>query len=163
MCSSKEALRRAAPPDVRALEDLERRSFSGDRLSRRSWRRLIDSPSAIVTIASGSQQQPLAASVLLFRSTASVARLYSIAVDAAARGRGLGQRVLQRCVDDARAYGCDRLRLETRADNHAAQRLFRGLGFREFARKPSYYEDGQAAWRFEKSLLRAGSPCRIRT
>jgi len=89
---------------------------------------------------------------VLFRSTSAVARVYSIAVDAAARGRGIGRHVMHRCMLDAESRGCAIVRLETRADNQAAQHLYRGLGFEPLDRKPDYYEDGQAAWRFEHRL-----------
>ena len=149
-------MRRAALPDLPALQRLEQHAFNGDRLSARSWRSLLRSPSAVVTVAAGAEGELLGAAVLLLRAGSSVARLYSIAVDAAARGRGTGRLLLERCIDDAHDRGCSVLRLETRADNRAAQALFRSLGFTEFDRKPRYYADGQTAWRYQKSLWNEG-------
>lgn len=148
--------RRAAPTDLPALLRLEEHAFSGDRLSERSWRHLVRSPSAIVSVALRADASVAGATVLLLRERSSVARLYSIAVDAGDRGKGAARALLQRAIDDAHDRGCALLRLETRADNRAAQALFLRLGFTEIGRKPHYYEDGQTAWRYEKSLWRQG-------
>ncbi len=153
-------VRRAAAADLPALQRLEDRAFAGDRLSPRSWRNLTRSRSAIVTVAAAADAPLLGAAVLLLRARSSVARLYSIAVDAAARRRGIGRALLERCIDDAHDRGRSVLRLETRADNRAAHALFRRLGFTELDRKPDYYEDGQTAWRWQKSLWNEGSSAR---
>jgi ribosomal protein S18 acetylase RimI-like enzyme len=45
------------------------------------------------------------------------------------RGRGLGGRLLQACLDKARARGLTRITLQVRADNERAIALYRRLGF----------------------------------
>ncbi|MFN0183798.1 MAG: GNAT family N-acetyltransferase [Aquabacterium sp.] len=52
------------------------------------------------------------------------------------RGRGIGQRLLQACIDKAWAQGLARIELEARADNHAAIRLYERCGFVHEAVKP---------------------------
>jgi ribosomal protein S18 acetylase RimI-like enzyme len=49
--------------------------------------------------------------------------------------------------------GCRRLRLEVRQDNAAAIRLYERRGYRRFAARGTYYEDGADAWRYEKCLI----------
>lgn len=51
----------------------------------------------------------------------------------AARGRGLGERMLHHCLDAARARGYQRCYLETLAGMEAAQPLYRKAGFRKLA------------------------------
>ena len=51
------------------------------------------------------------------------------------RGRGIGRRLLQACIDKAWAKGLTRIELEARADNHAAIALYRRLGFQHEALK----------------------------
>jgi monofunctional chorismate mutase len=51
------------------------------------------------------------------------------------RGRGVGRRLLQACIDKAWAKGLTRIELEARADNHAAIALYRQLGFQHEALK----------------------------
>lgn len=94
---------------------------------------------------------------MLRRTGSSVARLYSIAVAPSARGQGVAGRLLDDAAERARNDGAAVLRLETRADNHAAQRLFQHHGFMTLGRKVAYYEDGADALRFQKSLWDGGS------
>ena len=95
----------------------------------------------------------LAGYALLFvRRGSAVARLYSIAVDPAQRGAGLGALLLADVEQLARNAGRGILRLEVRADNVAAIALYRRAGYREQGRIPGYYEDGCDALRFDKAL-----------
>lgn len=145
---------RASPGDLSALASLEEESFSGDRISVRSWKRLISSPSAIVIVArpGGPGSSLHGAAVVLQRAKSSVARLYSIAVARAARGRGLSGRLLEEAQRMSADHGAAVLRLETRVDNRSAQRLFKSHGFVAIGTKPGYYEDGADALRFQKFL-----------
>jgi len=102
----------------------------------------------------------LGAAVVLRRAKSSVARLYSIAVAHSAKGQGLSDRLLQEAVQRSRDGGAAVLRLETRVDNRAAQRLFARHGFTALDRRPGYYEDGADALRFQKSLWDSGRAAR---
>lgn len=53
-----------------------------------------------------------------------------LAVDPAARGRGVGEHLVRRCIDQACAHGHDRLVLSTQPTMMAAHRLYERLGFR---------------------------------
>lgn len=52
-----------------------------------------------------------------------------LAVDPRARGRGIGEALVQECLDRARAEGAAAMRLSTKEDMHAAHRLYERLGF----------------------------------
>jgi GNAT superfamily N-acetyltransferase len=52
------------------------------------------------------------------------------------RGRGLGRRLLQACIDKAWRKGITRITLEARADNRPAITLYESLGFAHEALKP---------------------------
>jgi ribosomal protein S18 acetylase RimI-like enzyme len=72
------------------------------------------------------------------------------------RGAGLGRRLL---ADAERVAAADRkgvLRLEVRADNRPAIRLYESLGYRQIGRYAGYYADKTDAIRYEKPLSRAG-------
>lgn len=148
-------IRRATATDLPDLVRLEHNAFKGDRLSRRSWRRLISRASATVTVAIAPAGL-VGASVLLHSAHTSVARLYSIAVDPSARGQGIARSLLADAIERARAVGSSILRLETRVDNKAAQSLFASSGFVHLDRKAAYYEDGCDAVRLQKSLWKVG-------
>lgn len=142
-------IRRATQSDLAALIELENSSFASDRMHPRQWRRHLDSLSAEVLVAT-SHGRLLGAAVLFFRAHSRIARLYSIAVAGAARGGGIGEALLAASERAAVRHGCDRLRLEVRADNAAAQRLYERADYRRFGRHRGYYEDGQDALRYEK-------------
>lgn len=142
--------------DAPALDALERAAFTGDRISLASWRRLLCSPSARVLVARDGGVEcgalPGACVVLLRRGTF-VARLYSLAVAPQARNSGLASALVTEALAHARRAGCALLRLESRADNAGAHRLFRRFGFVPSGRKSAYYEDGVDALCFQKDLF----------
>jgi ribosomal protein S18 acetylase RimI-like enzyme len=152
----------ASSDDWTALCQLEDASFPGDRISARSWRALLVSLSATVTVAressnSGSSGRIVGAAVVLQRAGTSVARLYSIAIAAHMRGRGVSAALLEDATQRMRDAGAAVLRLETRVDNMAAQNLFVRSGFVQRGRKMAYYEDGEDALLYQKSLWNLGA------
>ncbi len=144
-------LRSARTDDISMLFDLEQRAFTTDRISRRSWHNLLRSSSAKVSVVvrSGSV---IGATVLLYRADTSVARLYSIAVCPCSRQQGTARLLLENAIDEARSVGASLIRLETRADNTAAQALFGRYEFTRLSRKISYYADGMDALHMQRSL-----------
>src|SRR5262249_18077301 len=144
-------VRKAARDDLDALIELEERVFATDRLSRRSLRRFLASPSAELVVAQLAGRLAGNA-IVLFRPRALVARLYSIAVAPAMGGRGVAPMLLAAAEAAALARGCRALRLELPVTNHAAIARYRKSGYREFGRLRKYYEDGGDALRFEKRL-----------
>lgn len=143
--------RLASRADLPALVALEEGTFDEDRLSARSFRRLIGAPSAILLVAERAGEL-LGYALLLLRRGSGSARLYSLAISRHARGQGLGGALLERCEQQARARGCLRLRLEVRTDNASAIDLYERSGYVRFARSAGFYEDGSDAWRYEKPL-----------
>ena len=150
-------IRQGEPGDLEAIEALENDLFEGDRLSRRSLRYFLKTPTAAVLVvpaASGLDAYGLIA----FRVNSRIARLYSLAVSRAASGRGLGRRLLATCEDVAARRGCGTMRLEVRTDNAAAIRLYQAMGYVRTGSEADYYEDGATALRFAKPLRPAAAP-----
>nr|WP_284700995.1 GNAT family N-acetyltransferase [Rhodoplanes tepidamans] len=145
-------VRRAVAADLDALNALEQAVFATDCMSRRSIRRLLASPSAAVLVAEH-QGRVAGAAVVLTRAGCAVARLYSIAVDPASAGHGLGPALLAAAEAEAAARGCRAIRLEVHETNARAIARYRRAGFREFGRHVAYYEDKGDALRFEKALV----------
>jgi len=150
---------------------LELASFASDRLSRRQFRYMLtrahaktlvaehwdaplaDALPADAPTADASPSNALLGYVLvLFSRATSVARLYSIAVAALARGQGVGRALVvaaeQAAWSEERTY----MRLEIRRDNRASQALFEAAGYRRFAVLSDYYADHEEALRYEKRL-----------
>jgi ribosomal protein S18 acetylase RimI-like enzyme len=129
---------------------LEASTFAGDRLSRRSFRRLLARPTAHLEVADSGG--PIGYALTLFRRGSGTARLYSLAVADTWRGRGVGRALIGAAIEVARRRGCLRLDLEVRADNAAAENLYRGLGFVRLRDLPGYYADGAAGRRLRLVL-----------
>ncbi|MCK9539613.1 GNAT family N-acetyltransferase [Dokdonella sp.] len=144
-------VRRATIADLEALIALEREVFASDRISARQWRRHLESLTAEVFVAT-LEQHLLGAALVFFRRNSSVARLYSLAVAAAARGHGVGERLLAKAEHAACRRHNRLLRLEVRRENLRAQRLYERHGYRLIGERRAFYEDGQDARRYEKPL-----------
>lgn len=145
-------IRPGIPQDLDALVALETRVFDDDSLSRRSFKRLLERPTADFVVAED-RGQIVGYALILFRARTALARLYSIAVDPGAQGRGLGGRLLRAAEHAAFTRGCILLRLEVRVDNRAAIELYRKRGYRQFGRYLDYYGDHTDALRLEKRLI----------
>ena len=145
-------IRQARLDDLKALVALEHKCFDSDRISARQFRYLITRAHA-VTLVDEREEGIIGDVVVLFRRGTSLARLYSIAVDAAGRGRGVGGALLDAAEEAAREHGCAYMRAEIRTDNTASLALFRSRGYRQFGIHADYYEDHAAALRFEKRLV----------
>jgi [ribosomal protein S18]-alanine N-acetyltransferase len=116
--------------DAAAILTLEE-SFPGDRMSARSVRRFLASPSARVQVATVGGET-VGALVLLLRRNTQWARVYSVVVHPRYRGLGLGRRLIRA------------------ADNAPARGLYRSLGYVEDEHLPGYYEDGAPGVRLRK-------------
>lgn len=144
-------IRRARAGDLDALVALEEAVFDYDRMSRRQYRHHLASTKALVMVASDGRIL-LGCGLVFLRRGSRLARLYSLASAPAARGRGVGARLLTALLRAARANGCTRMRLEVRTDNAAAIGLYERRGFRRIAHLRHYYDNGEDAFRYEANL-----------
>ncbi len=69
-------------------------------------------------------------SVFLVKQSDAVAKLRMLYVDAAARGLGLGKRLVEECVAQARAFGYKRMTLWTNDILTAARHIYKAQGFK---------------------------------
>lgn len=145
------AVREARPGDVDALLAIEA-VFPTDRLERRNFRHAVRSPTIDLLVAEGGGGGVLGYALVQRRTNSRIGHLNSIAVGPGAAGKGLGRALLEAAEAAARRKGCTVLRLEVRPENRAAQKLYETSGYRRFAVAEDYYEDGAAAWRYEKAL-----------
>ncbi|MGY2794568.1 [ribosomal protein S18]-alanine N-acetyltransferase [Thermostichus sp. MS-CIW-36] len=77
------------------------------------------------------------------------AHIISLAVDPEHRRQGLGRRILEELLNQARAAGCRWATLEVKASNQAAIRLYESAGFQRLGRRKGYYngEDALVYWK----------------
>ncbi|MEV4086345.1 GNAT family N-acetyltransferase [Nonomuraea fuscirosea] len=67
--------------------------------------------------------------VFYVRQDATTAKLRMLLVDPAARGLGIGRRLVEECLRHARAEGCKRITLWTRDSLVSARRIYQAAGF----------------------------------
>ncbi|MCB1797435.1 MAG: GNAT family N-acetyltransferase/peptidase C39 family protein [Gammaproteobacteria bacterium] len=144
-------IRSAHPSDLDALVALENRCFEGDRISRRQFRHLLHKAHAALFVAEQNDEL-IGSLVLLFSRGTSTARLYSIAVAEAARGKGVARALVERAETEAWREERALMRLEIRKDNLSSIGMFEALGYRRFGSLSGYYADQMDAWRYEKAL-----------
>ena len=147
------ALRAAALTDANALEALEMRAFTHERIARRSFVRFLTSPNASLIVAQGNDAI-CGYALVLFRARSQRARLYSIAIDAEHARRRIGACLLSAAEDAACARGSKAIGLEVSDGNAAARNLYEMFGYRLIEPLSAYYQDGSDAWRFQKLLGR---------
>ena len=146
------AFRHATSDDLDALVKLENRCFTEDRISRRSFRRFLDMPRDRLIVALAGDELVGYCLVLMSAATR-LARIYSIAVSPAERGRNIGEQLVREAEAAAVDAGRIVMRLEVREDNSPAIRLYQRLGYRQFGTYRDYYEDHGTALRFERRIL----------
>lgn len=146
-----EPIRAATAADLDAILALEQRSFDRDAQTRRSLRYLLTRANA-VNIAAERNGRLAGYLTLLLRRGARAARVYSIAVDAAARGQGLAAQLLSAAESHAIQRGCNRMVCEVRASNRASLALFTSHGYQRKRDLPAYYPGGEDGVRLEKRL-----------
>lgn len=158
-------IREARPSDIDRLVAIEDASFETDRISRRSFRRLIASASCAMLVAtevpprearpagSSPENSVFAYCLVLFRAGSALARLYSIAVDGSGRTAGAGTALLQAAERVSLQRGRKALRLEVRENNLRARHLYERNGYRRIGARQDYYADGMMALCYEKMLV----------
>jgi ribosomal protein S18 acetylase RimI-like enzyme len=149
-------LRRASRRDLDALVALEREIFAtalfaGHLISRASFRRLLESPTAAFIIAEA-EARPAGYVLVLYRANTAIARIYSIGVAARFRRRGVARRLVTAAEKDALRSGRTAMRLEVRADERETIGLYEASGYHRVGRASGYYGGRVDALRLEKML-----------
>lgn len=131
----------AKPSDLDELVRLERATFDYSCISRRSFKHLIDSATAHCWVVRDGEKL-LGYALVLTRKNSPVWRLYSIAVAPNARGKGIGQKLMNELIACARKTKAKAVSLEVKSDNKAAIAWYQDCGFETVDVLASYYDDG---------------------
>jgi len=135
-------LRRAGPADLDAIAALEAACFDvqDGAFSRRQLHRLLKNPNAHWLLSLDGRA--MACWLKVSNGRARWARLYSLAVHPATRGRGLGRRLIEAGFAWMKQEGLATCRAEVKADNPTARRLYASCGFKEAGLLIDYYAPG---------------------
>lgn len=135
-------LRRARPADLDAIMAIERATFTTDAWPEHAMRAELEGAHTyyLVVVDDARPDVAVAYAGLLAPSGSGQGDIQTIAVDAAARGRGLGRALMHALIDEARRRGATELFLEVRADNPVARTLYESLGFTEIGVRRGYYQ-----------------------
>jgi ribosomal-protein-alanine N-acetyltransferase len=88
------------------------------------------------------------------RAAADEAEILTFTVAESARGRGVGQALIDALAARLAERGIATLFLEVGDDNSAARALYRRAGFRDAGRRPGYYSQGDGEARGDALILR---------
>lgn len=128
----------AVPGDLPAIAAIERRAFA-DPWSAESFAEMIGRESVWFVVARESAGDPVLGYVVAIFA-ADEGEVGNLAVDDAARGRGIGATLVQGVLDEATQRAVETLYLEVRESNGAARRLYDRCGFGEVGRRRRYYQ-----------------------
>ena len=135
-------IRHATPADAGLLHTLERAAFGSSAWSENQILGTLEHSGGFGLIVSDAEG---AAAHLLGRAAAGEAELLRIGVKPDRRRRGLGGELLEAFHGECECRNAPRRFLEVRADNTAAQGLYRAKSWSEAGRRPRYYRDGTDA------------------
>jgi len=82
-----------------------------------------------------------------------VADIQTIAVIEAAQQKGLGSRLLELAIKEAKNRGAQEMFLEVATQNEAAINLYRKFGFTQVSIRPNYYGTGKNAFVMKLDLV----------
>ena len=142
-------IRRALPEDHAAVarELADYLSFIGDALDAEGldhdivhWQEEYDGRTGVLLVVADAAGEVVgtAAVRLLEPGMGELKRMW---LRPSSQGRGLGRRLMDACLDEARRLGFRALRLDTQAEMEAAVHLYRAYGFSEIPR----YNDNRRA------------------
>jgi ribosomal-protein-alanine N-acetyltransferase len=126
-----------SPLDLDPILEIEEASFNNP-TTREWYERELERPEVCFIYVLRTPDSRTAAFCAFWR-VADQAHINNLAVRPELRRRGVGSRLLQAVIAEARELGAATLTLEVRQSNIAAQRLYLRAGFREEAIRKSYY------------------------
>ncbi|WP_286844397.1 GNAT family N-acetyltransferase, partial [Idiomarina sp. UBA4206] len=121
-----------------AVTALEALTFPEDAISKRSFRRFIESSTADFHVLVA-DARVIGYTVVLYRNNTNLARLYALVVDESCRSRGYGRSLLQTAEELADKRHSLFLRTEVATSNTVAQQLMNSEGFRAIELREAYF------------------------
>ncbi len=138
--TASETLRAMHWTDIDELAALERRLFPGDSWTTQSWwSELAQRPRRRYAVLEDGHG---IAGYAGLDCSGEVADVMTVAVSPGRQGRGMGRRLLDWLMCQARDSGAEAMMLEVRADNAPARKLYENAGFEQIHVRRGYYQPG---------------------
>lgn len=142
--------------DIQHIAAVERSAFDaalygGSIMSDRTIRNFIRSANALLLIVE-KDRQICGYALILFRRNSAKARFYSLAVDPARQGEGLGSILFDAVEVISKKAGAEELLLEIREDNETLKNRYSKKGYKPYRLVPEYYGDGAGALKMWRAL-----------
>lgn len=155
------AFRKATISDIPQLVSIEEASFSTDCLNAAKFKYfLTKANSSMVVATKGNMVAGYA--LILFHKHTSLARLYSIAVAPEYRSLKVGLKLMKKIEEFALERGSTYIRLEVKASNFKAIKLYEDLDYRKFSYRVDYYQDHEDAVCYEKKIRKNAKAFKIK-
>jgi len=134
-------IREATSRDLPGIVEIERLSFDNP-WSLDAFERELSLPFSRMIVATKTATENASLIGFLCRwIVADECHILNVAVHPQMRQQGIGKRLMQHALAEARAKNVQVITLEVRRSNTAALSLYRGLGFRAIGIRPNYYVD----------------------
>ena len=144
-------IRQAVCSDLDSILEIETICFGADSFSRRQFLYLITQAKGIFYVVTD-KGKVIAYSSLISNARTHNLRIYSIAVHPDARGRKLGQLLMEKAIGFARSHQLKKITLEVNVTNEAAISLYLTNGFEPVHIIYNYYADGSNAYYMQKMV-----------
>ena len=128
-------IRPALPDDCPALVEIDH-AGNPSPWSAEQFAATLAEPYSHIRVA---EQNGQIAAFIVWQTVFEEAELHLIATAPAARRQGIAAALMALWLQHSEQNGVQRLMLEVRATNQAAQALYRRYGFAESGRRPGYY------------------------
>lgn len=136
-------IRQAARTDLLAIYRIEKQVFDQP-WPYPAFERFLSEPNFLVAVNGGTVCGYIVADTV-DQAGVAVGHIKDLAVHPTAQGNGVGRQLLRRAVLGLTVENVARIKLEVRASNTRAQKLYRDEGFEPYKRVPQYYDDGESA------------------
>lgn len=134
-------IRRMEKADIKAVFDIEMRTFSVPWPEASFCHELDENPAARYLVAEGGDGEVIAyaGAWMIFEE----AHITNIAVREDMRGHGVGRALTNALIQYAANLGVQYITLEVRKSNRTAQAMYQKLGFETLGTRKRYYPDNQ--------------------
>ncbi len=132
-------IRPATPADIAAIRALEQHSDTAAHWSEREYAALF-APETLQRFALVAEENGWVCAFAIARCATTEWEIENLVVATSHRRRGIAQALLHKLLQDFYQSAATSVLLEVRQSNHAAQQLYKQLGFIETGRRTGYYK-----------------------